>query len=58
MTALSAAEVENVAVRLDGCSRDNEIDFAAGVLVVLDDVAVGLHIQSIEEFTPPFGRKV
>jgi hypothetical protein len=38
---------------LDLGRRDDEIHLAAGVLDVLDDVAVGLHIKSVEEFAPP-----
>ena len=56
--ALAAAQVENVAVLLDLGRRYDEIDLAARVLAVLDHVAVGLHIQGIEELTPPLFREV
>src|SRR6185503_15518421 len=51
--ALAAAQVEDVAVRLDGCGRDDEIHLAAGVLQVLDHVAVSLDVERVEELAPP-----
>ena len=56
--ALAAAQVEDVAVRLDRGRRDDEVDLAAGVLDVLDDVAVGLHVEGVEELAPPLFGKV
>ena len=36
---------------------DDEVDLAARVLDVLDDVAVGLDVESVEELAPPlFGE--
>ena len=55
--ALAAAQVEDVAVGLDRGRRDDEVDLAARVLQVLDDVAVGLHIEGVEKLAPPlFGK--
>jgi hypothetical protein len=56
--ALAAAQDRDVAVRLDLGRRDDEVDLAAGVLDVLDDVAVGLHIKGVEELAPPLFGKV
>src|SRR4030095_9695476 len=53
MPALAAAQIEDVAGRLDLGRRDDEVDLAPGVLDVLDDVAVGLHIEGVEELAPP-----
>ena len=58
MAALAAAQVEDLAVRLDGRGGDDEIDLAARVLGVLDDVAVGLHVERVEKLAPPFGRQM
>src|SRR5262245_50037930 len=54
MPALPAAEVQDLAMRLDGRRRDDEVDLAARVLVVLDDVAVRLDVERVEELPPPF----
>ena len=55
--ALAAAQVEDVAVLLDGRRVDDEVDLPARVLRVLDDVAVGLHVEGVEELPPPlFGQ--
>ena len=54
VAALSAAQVENGAVRLNGRCRHDEVDLAPRVLAVFDDVAVRLYVKSIEEFAPPF----
>ncbi len=55
--ALAAAQIEDVAVRLDGRRGDDEVHLPAGVFQVLDDVAVGLHIEGVEELPPPlFGE--
>src|SRR5262249_15462264 len=57
MATLAAAQVEDVAIGLDGGGGDDEVHLATGVLQVFDDVAVGLHIKGIEEFAPPlFGQ--
>ena len=37
---------------------DDEVDLAARVLRVLDDVAVGLHVEGVEELAPPLGGKM
>ena len=55
--ALAAAQIEDVAVRLDRRRGDDEVDLAARVLDVLDDVAVGLDVEGVEELAPPlFGE--
>ena len=55
--ALAAAQIEDVAVGLDRRRGDDEVDLAARVLDVLDDIAVGLHVQRVEELAPPlFGK--
>jgi hypothetical protein len=56
--ALAAAQVENVAMLLHLGSRNDEIDLATRVLEVLDDIAVGFHIEGIEELSPPLFWKV
>ena len=57
VTALTAAQVEDLAVGLDRGGRNDEVHLAPGVLQVLDDVAVGLHIKGIEKLAPPlFGQ--
>ena len=56
--ALAAAQVEDVAVLLDLGRRYDEVDLAARVLAVLDDVAVGLHVEGVEELAPPLFREV
>jgi hypothetical protein len=57
VATLPAAQVENVAVWLDLGRRGDEIYLAAGVLEVLDDIAVGLDIEGVEKFAPPlFGE--
>ncbi len=56
--ALPAAQIEDVAVRLDCRRGDDEVHLPAGVLQVLDDIAVGLHIKSVEELPPPLFGKV
>src|SRR5690606_18820736 len=58
MTALPAAQVEDRAVRVDRGGRHDEVDLAPGVLDVLDDVAVGLHVEGIEELAPPLLREM
>src|SRR5262245_65202227 len=56
--SLSAAKVEDVAIRLNGRPRSDEVYLAAGVLQVFDDIAVGLHVQGIEKLPPPFFGQV
>ncbi len=56
--ALAAAQVEDGAVRLDGGGGDQEIHLAARVLAVLDDVAVGLDVERVEQLAPPLRRQV
>ena len=56
--ALAATQVENVAMLLHLGSRHDEIDLATRVLEVLDDIAVGFHIEGIEELSPPLFWKV
>ena len=58
VAALAAAQVEDLAVRLDGGGGDDEIDLAPRVLAVLDDVAVGLDVERIEQFAPPLGGEM
>src|SRR4029077_12692014 len=58
VAALAAAQVEDMAVRLDGGGRDDEVHLAARVLRVLDDIAVGLDVEGVEELAPPFLGKV
>src|SRR5690606_24289118 len=58
MTALLAAQVEDRAVRVDRGGRHDEVVLAPGVLDVLDDVAVGLHVEGIEELAPPLLREM
>src|SRR5581483_3152129 len=58
MAALAAAQVEDVAVLLDLGGGDDEVNLAAGVLEILDHVAVGLDVESVEELSPPLFRKV
>ena len=58
MPALAAAQVEDVAVLLHLGRRYDEVDLATRVLAVLDDVAVGFHIEGIEELSPPLFWKV
>src|SRR5690606_38807389 len=58
MAALSAAQIEDLAVRLYGCGGEDEVHVAARVLHVLDDVAVGLDVESVEKLTPPFGGEM
>ena len=53
VAALAAAQVEDLAVRADGRRGENEVDLPAGVLDVLHDVAVGLHVEGVEEAAPP-----
>ncbi len=50
---LAAAQIEDLAVRLHGGGRHDEVDVAARVLHVLDDVAVGLDVERIEKLAPP-----
>ena len=56
--ALAAAQVQDVAVRLDSRRRDDEVHLAARVLQVLDHVAVGLDVEGVEELAPPLFREV
>ena len=57
VTALTAAQVEDLAVGLNGGGGNDEIHLPPGVLQVLDDVAVGLHIKGVEKLAPPlFGQ--
>ena len=56
--ALAAAQVEDLAVGGHGRRGENEIDVAARVLHVLDDVAVGLDVERVEKFAPPLGGKM
>jgi hypothetical protein len=58
MAALSAAEVKDFVVGLEPRGLDEEVDFLDGVLVVLDDVAVGFQVERSEKRTPPIGGKV
>ena len=57
MAALTA-EVEDLAVRLHRRRRQDEVDLAPRVLDVLDDVAVGLDVERVEQLAPPLGGQV
>src|SRR5262249_22792342 len=58
VSALAAAQVENLAVWLDLGGRYDEVDLTARVLAILDHVTVGLHIEGVEELPPPLLREV
>ncbi len=53
MPALAAAEVEHAIAGLEGDGVDHGLDVGAGVVVVLEDVAVGLEIEIVEDRPPP-----
>jgi hypothetical protein len=53
VAALAAAQVEDGIVARDAGRCDDEVDLAARVVVVLDHVAVGFHVQRVEQLAPP-----
>ncbi len=58
VAALAAAQIEDLAVRLHGRGGEDEVDVAARVLDVLDDVAVGLDVERVEKLAPPLGGEM
>ena len=58
VASLAAAQVEDVAMGWTAARRDDEVDLAARVLDVLDDVAVGLDVEGVEKLAPPLGGEV
>jgi hypothetical protein len=58
MPPLSAAQVENAVVRLEAGRADENVDFLNGVLPILNDVAIGLEIDGVEQRPPPVGGEM
>ena len=56
--ALAAAQVQYAIAGLEPGAFDGEIDLALGVRFVLDDVAVGLEVERVEQALPPVGRQM
>src|SRR5260221_5823046 len=55
MAPLAAAEVEYAVVRRKIDAGDHRVDIRLGVRRVLEDVAIGLEIEIIEDLMPPVG---
>src|SRR2546423_8877473 len=58
MAPLTAAQVENAVVALEPDAADQQVDFFGRVTIVLDDIAVGLEVERVEQGAPPVGRQV
>src|SRR6185312_12389651 len=55
---LAAAQIEDAIVGLEAGAFHQQIDLLLSVAVVLDDIAVGLEVERVEERAPPFGGQV
>src|SRR6185437_12360992 len=49
---LTAAQIEDAVIGLEAGASHQQIDLLLGVAVVLDDVAIGLEIERVEERAP------
>ena len=56
--ALAAAEVENPLVGLEVQDPNDPVDLPLGDAGVVDDVAIGLQVEAIEDAPPPVGLYV
>ena len=58
MAALPAAQIEDSIIGLECGGPNQRVDFASRIAVILDDVAIGLEIDRVEQRPPPIGRQV
>ncbi|KAF5045940.1 hypothetical protein DSECCO2_475990 [anaerobic digester metagenome] len=55
MPALAAAEVEDLLVGAEAQNPGDPVDLPPGDSLVVDDVAIGLQVEVIEDTPPPIG---
>src|SRR5690606_118632 len=58
MSALAAADVQNAGLGRHARRLYDLVDLVRGIAVVLDDIAIGLEVERIENLAPPFGGEM